>query len=61
MDHNARIEAVIADLESQDHRNITATSKNKKFTFNGDPKQLKSLWFHVQVKETLESDLQGND
>jgi hypothetical protein len=27
MDHNARIEAAIADLESQDRRNIAATAK----------------------------------
>jgi Tc5 transposase DNA-binding domain len=27
MDHNARIEAAIADLESQDHQNIAATAK----------------------------------
>ena len=27
MDHNARIEAAIADLESQDRQNIAATAK----------------------------------
>jgi hypothetical protein len=27
MDHNARIQAAIADLESQDHQNIAATAK----------------------------------
>jgi hypothetical protein len=26
MDHNARIEAAIDDLESQDHPNVTATA-----------------------------------
>jgi hypothetical protein len=29
MDHDARIESAIADLESQDHLNIAATAKKK--------------------------------
>jgi hypothetical protein len=29
MDHNARIEAVITDLESQDRLNVAATAKGK--------------------------------
>jgi hypothetical protein len=32
MDHDARIKAAITDLESQDHRNITATAKQWKVT-----------------------------
>jgi hypothetical protein len=30
MDHNARIEAAIEDLESQDHLNVTAAAKKMK-------------------------------
>jgi DNA-binding phage protein len=48
MDHEARIQAAIADLESQDRKNVTATAKrwklaretlSKRFRGETDPNQ----------------------